>query len=116
MKKVYLVEVGVLVGEDNPEYGFYSQIYDKKHGFYDEEQFYARTLADAIAYAKQYVAVGVDNTYAVVSEAFLDDEVVDASNEPYIEADVEDESYALEDVVFSTAKINDEVVEAFLAA
>ena len=34
--EIYLVEHGVLLSKDDREYECYSQVYDKKNGYYDE--------------------------------------------------------------------------------
>lgn len=38
--KIYFLEVGVLLDEPDAEYTSYSNVYDKKHGFFDEWQKY----------------------------------------------------------------------------
>ena len=116
MAMVYLVEVGVLIDNSDPEYEAYSRVYDKAHGFYDEDQSYVKTLDDAISYAKDYVIKGAKNTYAVVSESALDDVVVEESeaDEPFIDAEVYGEDYDVDSVVFSAVKTSVGVVENFL--
>ncbi len=99
--KVFLLELGVLLSEDSPEYSAYSGAYDKKHGFYDESQEYKSDLESAIKEAKAYVLAGVDNTYAVVSETTISDDFADSE---LSEVFVEDELYDMESVVFSIAK------------
>ena len=34
--KVFLVEVGILLDETDKEFDAYSTVYDKKHGYFDE--------------------------------------------------------------------------------
>lgn len=109
--KVFLLELGVLLSEDSPEYSGYSEAYDKKHGFYDESQEYKSDLKAAIEEAKAYVAAGVENTYAVISEAFLSD---DLTEDELSEVSVEDEDYDMESVVFSIAKIEGRLQPNFL--
>ena len=105
--KAYFVEVGILLPKDNAEYDAYSQVYDKAHGFYDENQFYRATLEEAEDYAKEYVEIGNDTTYGIVSES----EVPDDFN--FDEAEIE-ELYDMESVVYSVAKIDNKVTENFL--
>lgn len=108
--KAYLVDVGVLLSDDHKEFDFYSSVYDKQYGYFDENQYYVKDLADALKQAKEYVDKGVDNTYAVVSE----------TNIPYDydfdSGEFGPESYHLEDVVYSAAKINGVVMEGFVGA
>lgn len=66
--KLYKVEVGVLLKKDNPEYEYYSHVYDKKHGFYDENVVFFTNSAQASEFALSYVMKGVVRTYAIVSE------------------------------------------------
>ena len=108
MRKVYLIEVGVLLAKDDPEYDFYSKVYDKKHAFYDENQYYVDTLNQAKHDAKEYVEQGVDNTYAIISSSALPDDI------DVEEALTKNESYSIKDVVYSLKKENDKLIENFL--
>lgn len=65
---LYKVEVGVLLKKDNSEYKDYSQVYDKKHAFYDENVVFFTNSAQASEFALSYVMKGVVRTYAIVSE------------------------------------------------
>lgn len=51
---------------------------------------------------------GVENTYAIVSNTTLDNEV------DLDDVDVDCEEYILDNVVYSVAKINGKIVENFL--
>ena len=62
----------------------------------------------AIKQAKSYVEEGVESTYAIVSITALPDDF------DFEDGYVENESYILEDVIYSVAKINGEIVENFL--
>lgn len=64
---LYKVEVGVLLPKEHEEYEGYSQVYDEKHAFYDENVLFFTAEEKAIAYAEKYVANGVVNTYGIVS-------------------------------------------------
>lgn len=108
MRRVYLVEVGVLLPGDSPEYNQYNNVYDCVHAFYDEDQYYVDTLEEAKRNAKKYVEQGVEGTYAVISSSALPDDV-DVS-----EAIVENEHYLMESVVYSLKKENGKLVEDFL--
>lgn len=109
--KVFLLELGVLLSEDSPEYSGYSGVYDKKHGYYDELQEYKSDLNAAIKEAKAYVTEGVENTYAVISETTLSG---DFDEDELSEVSVDDESYDMESVVFSIAKIGGRLQMNFL--
>lgn len=64
---LYKVEVGVLLPKTHKEFKDYSQVYDKKHAFYDENVVFFTNKEKAIMYAKRYVRNGVVNTYGIVS-------------------------------------------------
>ena len=64
---LYKVEVGVLLPKTHKEFKDYSQVYDKKHAFYDENVVFFANKEKAIMYAKRYVRNGVVNTYGIVS-------------------------------------------------
>ena len=64
---LYKVEVGVLLPKTHKEFKNYSQVYDKKHAFYDENVVFFTNKEKAITYAKRYVRNGVVNTYGIVS-------------------------------------------------
>lgn len=36
--KVYLVDVGVLLSKEHEEFEKYAIVYDKRYGYYDEDQ------------------------------------------------------------------------------
>lgn len=108
---VYNCDVGVLLSSDDEEYEFYSCVYDKKHGFYDENQIAFLDKDEAIAYAKQYVEEGVDGTYAVVTDQ---GDIYRGDVEDFDDGDIYNFSYKLEDVEFSCCKKDDKVEENFL--
>ena len=109
--KIYFLETGVLLDEQNAEYEAYSDVYDKKHGFYDECQKYMLRLDEAIREAEMYVQSGVENTYAIISVfeedcSFTEDELDDM--------DLPDNGYSMEDVLFSIVKKEKRLVRNFL--
>lgn len=106
--KVFVVDIGVLLEEDDDDFEYYSLVYDQKYGYYDEGQYYVENYEKAINDVKEYVKTGVDGTYGIVLKTILDDEI------DLEEVCVEDEEYILENVVFSIAKINGKIVENFL--
>lgn len=103
-----MFDEGILLTKDNKDFESYATVYDKKYGYYDEGQCYIKDKSKAIKDAKAYVEAGVENTYAIVSNTTLDDDV-DVDN-----ADVEYEEYILDNVIYSVAKINGEIIENFL--
>lgn len=110
--KAFLVEVGILLGKDNPEFDAYATAYDKEHGYYDEGQYYVESKEKALEDAKKYVNDGVENTYAVVSNTELPDDFdFDFENDSNY---VEDETYDVDSVIFSAMKQNGVIVESFI--
>ena len=104
----YLVEVGILLTKEDEEFEAYSGVYNRIYGFYDEDQYYVKEKEVAILNAKNYVEKGVENTYAIVSGTILPEDF-DFEN-----GVVEDAEYNMENVVYSVAKFNGELVENFL--
>lgn len=109
--RAYLVDVGVLLFKGDPQFENYSVVYNKNYGYYDEGQHYVGTLEEAIEEVKSYVKNGVEHTYGIVSNTTLDD---DLGVEDLDEIDVECEEYILDNVVYSVAKFDGELVEDFL--
>ena len=107
-KTVFLLDCGVLLDENDAEFENYNMVYDKKHGYYDEEQSYIASKGDAIAYAQQYVTDGGDGTYAVVSETWLSKDC-----EP-TETPVEGEVYLAQDIVYSVKNVGGKLIENFV--
>lgn len=108
--KAYLVDVGILLSEGDMEFNSYNMVYDKSHGYFDEDQFYVIDKQEAIDYVKQYVGDGVNNTYGIISETELDDDITSEDIENG-NVSVSGETYSIENVCFNLAKINDKVVE-----
>lgn len=110
-KKVYLVEWGYLLAEDSVEYEYYSNAYDKKNAYYDEDQCYStldlETLIKNITCTMKHTTS--KNAYAIVSyqcmlssfnvESIGSDEEL---NNYYF--DTSDLDYSAENVVFSIWK------------
>lgn len=105
----YLIDNGILVTEEYDEFQCYNKVYNKAFGFYDENQYYETSKMIAIANARRYAEDGVDNTYAIVSATKLPDDF------DFRSGYVEDESYEMENVVYSVAKIGGEIIEGFLS-
>lgn len=109
--RAYLIDEGILLSEDDKEFKDYATVYDKKYGYYDEGQYYKKEKKEAIEDAKAYVEAGVENTYAIVSNTTLDDDVEFDDEELTVDCE---EEYILDNVVYSVAKINGEIIEHFL--
>lgn len=107
-KKAYLIDVGILLDPSDKEIDAYNTVYDKKHGYYDENQYYKANLQQAIREANDYVNAGVDQTYAIVSETMV------PNYSKLTDTPVENESYNIENVVYSVAKLNGQVVPNFI--
>ena len=108
---IYCLDIGILLSSDEAEYEAYNSVYDKKYGYYDENQIAYREqdLQKAIDYAKEYVNDGVDMTYAIITfQGILDYE------EPFDDGLVEGFDYQPEDIYYSIAKINGDIIENFV--
>lgn len=110
-KRVYLVDVGILLSKDDADFDAYSVVYNKHYGYFDENQYYVGTLEEAVKAVESYVKNGVERTYGIVSNTTLDS---DLGVNSLSEIDVEGEEYILDNVVYSAAKINGEFIENFL--
>jgi hypothetical protein len=108
--QAFLCETGVLLGKSDEEFETYSKAYDHKYGYYDTDQCYEKDRNRAIKNAYEHVKAGGDGTYAVVSYTRVPEDF-DFQN-----SCVENESYLLEDVAYSVAKINGKIVENFIDA
>ena len=99
--KLYLVDEGMLLSERDPEFEHYNTVYDQKHGYFDENQYYESTSENAIFAACFYVFQGKPGTYAVVTvQDGFDDSVV----ENISEISVENADYSVENIIFSICK------------
>ena len=122
MKYVYLVECGVLMNKDEKEYEFYSGVYDKKHGFYDELQFLTTNKDFAIKEINDYVKSGVVNTYGILTKQVIEEdelynELVEEEKEnQYLDIfDWGFHLYDMESVEYNIYKNNEkEIVKDFL--
>ncbi len=117
--KLYQYEVGVLLDEDNDEYEAYSEVWDKKHGYYNEDWGVELDLDSAKKLVKDYVSRGVLNTYGIISEIFLSDEELDdvkdnIEENGYFETSDYDMDYSLDNVIYSVYKSDNGIVENFV--
>lgn len=72
MKKIYYIECGVLLDKDNGDYDWYSNAFDKKHAFYDEYVDFTEDLEIAKKYCNDYIKNGVNGTYGIISQVYVD--------------------------------------------
>ena len=79
--KLFKVEVGVLLKKDNQDYESYSQVYDKQHGYYNENVVFFRNKKNAKEYLKNYVFFGVVGTYGILSELVYDQNEIGYTDE-----------------------------------
>lgn len=119
---VYKVEVGVFLDEDNVEYNYYNEVYDKKHSYYEENVVFELDYLQAIEYAKSYVNNGVNGTYAIVSKLKYDMPKLDIKYvmedinnilgggfvEDYIGIFGSKNIYGVDNVIYSLYKVRDE--------
>ena len=108
MQKAYLVDVGVLLTSQDEEFEQYSHVYDKQYGYYDEGQWYCKCKPVAKQDVRVYVRDGLEGTYGIVSATVLPDDF------DFEDGYVENESYLVDDIIYSVAKINGEIVENFI--
>lgn len=101
--KVYQVEVGVLLYKEHPEYSVYSEAWDHKNAYYDEEFTFFKKLEDAKDYIENYIISGVINTYGILSEVYVDEEAYECI-EDNVEEQIWDMDYNVENVIYSAYK------------
>lgn len=111
-QNAYLVDLGTLIFEGEYEFDAYSVAYDKRFGYYDDNQYYVLDEDQAIAEAEQYLSESGDRTYAIVTTTWLDDNV---TQQDILDGNVavEDEHYLVEDAIFAKANIDGECVDLF---
>lgn len=119
MKKIYQVEVGVLLNKDNEEFEYYNNAFDKQWGYYDENIWFTTSKQFARQSALQYVKNGVENTYAIISVVgeLPNDMIIYNGNivdKDYHDYDSEFISEHLEDTIESYANLNHRLVKNFL--
>lgn len=114
MKKidVFYVEVGVLLDNTDKEFDKYNGVYDRKHGYYDTEWFYCKTIEEAKEIINRCVKINDKYIstpfYALIEKPFEDEPDVFNQYSEVIG------SGAVEDVIYSVARLNGEVVENFI--
>lgn len=115
MKKIYQYEVGILLDKTDTEYESYSQVWDKKHGYYNEDWGVEFSFDSAKNYIKDYVNNGVKNTYGIVSEIIVSDEIYKEMLENveingYYDTSCYDMDFSLENVIYSLIKTKENFI------
>lgn len=67
----YLVELGVMLEKDNPEFENYSDPRFVEYAPYDEDMYYETSKLNALEQVREYVNSGVDLTYGIITEVIL---------------------------------------------
>lgn len=108
--RVNIVEFGILENADETDND--CLVYDKKYGYYDKDRCYEPVLEDARIAALDYVAIGNDRSYAIVSQS--DHTVESFADKNIYDTPVENESRDVKSVIYSVAKINNKIIENFI--
>lgn len=103
MKKVYYIECGVLLDKDNGDYDWYSNAFDKKHAFYDEYVDFTEDLEIAKKYCDNYIKNGVNGTYGIVSQVYVDYDINVDDCYDYLIGD--SELYDMKNVIYNAWKL-----------
>ena len=67
-KEIFRAEVGLLLYKDDPEFEYYSRVYDKKYGYYDTNFAYFFSLNEAKVFIEKELAY---NDYGIVTRDIL---------------------------------------------
>lgn len=110
--RLYLLETGILW--DNCSDIVYWNVYDKKHAYFDEDQYYITDFETAKKEAMEYVQSGNDTTYAIISLSQMTTDNLSIDCDNIDELEVSNEAYDVQSVVFSLVKINGVIVENFV--
>jgi len=105
---VYLVDVGTLLEEDDDQFHNFSNAYDKKYGYFDDNQYYTKDKKQAIEAALGHVKESKGRSYGIVSK-FTRPADFDITM-----GILGDETYLVQDVVYSAAWLNGNLVENFI--
>ena len=103
MKKVYYIECGVLLDKDNGDYDWYSNAFDKKHAFYDEYVDFIEDLEIAKKYCNDYIKNGVNGTYGIVSQVYVDYDINIDDCYDYLIGD--SDLYDIKNVIYNAWKL-----------
>lgn len=108
-KKIYQYELGILLDKDDEEYESYCNVWDKKHGYYNDEMGVELTFEEAKEYAEYYVDKNGENAYGIISELEINDEEYEEiekiiEENGYCETSDFDFNFDLENVIYSLCK------------
>lgn len=67
-REVFRAEVGILLNHDDPEFDYYSRVYDKKYGYYDTNFGFFFSLNEAKVFIERELAY---NEYGIVTSDIL---------------------------------------------
>lgn len=111
--KAYLVDIGRLIKPGEKEFEQYSIVYDKKYGYYDENQYYTKDLYQAMKKVMNYL--DSHRKYGIVTEQELPDSVLqDEGVNSLVEVPVQNCDYRIESIVFSAANRNGQIYQNFV--
>lgn len=110
--KAYLVDVGKLLTPNDNNYNKYNNIYDKKYDYSDEKLYYLKYLDDAVKDVRKYVQIDNMN-YGVISKVDVPDDF-DFKHKPIISTVDQDEEFLIQNVVYSIAQIDNNIVDDFM--
>lgn len=121
MNTVYLVDEGVLLEKDHPEYGYFTG-YDKAYGYYDDDQYFTADLERAKRVCMEYVAENEGWTYGIITEQHVTDDQFsqikkfDRTQEAddRVELSKVHPDYTPDSVVFSVCKKQGVVIQDFI--
>lgn len=88
-KELFLVEVGTIASKEEVE-EIYSQVYDKKYAYYDENQFYTHNYQEALEFISEFCTY--ENKYGVISKQGIS---------PYTEKDLKNGNYNFKNNLYS---------------
>lgn len=114
LHKIYQVEVGILLDKNDIEYDCYSNVWDHKNGYYDENYLFYITEREAKEFIGNYIKKGNVTTYGILSELLVDkqsyEEVKDGMGAGFI-----DMNYDIRNVIYSAYKNKENhIIENFV--
>lgn len=121
MNKVYLVDEGTLLEKSDQEYAAYA-VYDKKYGYYDDDQYLTADLEKAKQACMEYVATSGDWAYGIITEQHVTDDQLSRIRQFDQTQDVDDRveltkvdpDYTPDSVVFSVCKKQGVAIQNFI--
>ena len=107
------LDIGVLLTEKDIEFECFNIVYDKKYGYFDENQivYLEKDKEKAIEYAKEYVKNGCNMSYAIITDQ---GQCENGNNNDFDDGNIEGFTYNVEDIIYSIAKIDEQIIENFI--